>query len=173
MKATLLDRRPASRLQGTNYSFKEEIRGGQEGQGSDRAGRVQCWGGGQRLRRPLAWRSQRYVGATASKCGTRPLTKLGLRPLLQSGEQRAYTTFLPFMHQALPAPRSTLRPRWWRLARTALPRPLSLLTALPRKPSSLGLVKKKLTQPKEWSLMPSNPQLLLRTYPKRRRYPPR
>ena len=50
---------------------------------------------------------------------------------------------------------------------------LSLLTALPRKPSSLGLVKKKLTQPKEWSLMPSNPQLLLRTYPKRRRYPPR
>ena len=62
---------------------------------------------------------------------------------------------------------------WQSLERTARPRSLSFLIALPRRPSSAGLLKKKLTQPREWPLMPSSPQLLLRTYPKRKRYPPR
>ena len=78
-------------------------------------------------------------------CGTRPLIKLRLRPLLHLGEQRVYTTLLPSVHQALPAPRLTLPQRWQRLARTARPRPFSLLTAIPRQPSSPRLLKKKQT----------------------------
>ena len=46
----------------------------------------------------------RCVGATASKCGMRPLTKLRLRPLLPLGEQRVYSILLSSEHQALPAP---------------------------------------------------------------------
>ena len=131
--------------------------------------------GWQRPRRPLGLRSRRYVRATTSKCGTRPLTKLGLRPLLHLRKQIAYTTFLPSVHQVLPAPRLTLPSRQQKLARTALPRPLSLslLTALPRRPSNPGFLKKKQTQSSEWPLMPPSPQLLLRTHPKRKRYPPR
>ena len=50
---------------------------------------------------------------------------------------------------------------------------LSLLTTLSRRPSSSGLLKKKQTQSREWPLMPLSPQLLLRTHPKRKRYPSR
>ena len=56
---------------------------------------------------------------------------------------------------------------------TKVPPPPPLLIALPRKPGSPRLLKKKLTQPREWPLMASRPQLFLKTYPKRRRYPPR
>ena len=59
------------------------------------------------------------------------------------------------------------------MERIAQPRSLSLLTALLKRLNILGLLKKKLIQPREWPLMPSSPQLLLKTYPKRMRYPPR
>ena len=127
--------------------------------------------GWQRLRRPLRLRSRRYVETTASKCGTRPLIKLRWRPHLHLGEQRVYTTLLPSAHQVLPASRLIPPLRWQSLERIARPRSPSLLNTLPRRLSNSRLLKKKLTQPREWPLMPSSPQLLLKTRPKRRRYP--
>ena len=64
-----------------------------------------------------------------------PALVLDKVPLPSDASIRAYTTLLPSVHQALPTPRPTLPPRWQRLARTAPLRPLSLLTALPRRPS--------------------------------------
>lgn len=102
----------------------------------------------------------------------RPLTKLELRLLLHLEGQRVYTTLSPSMHQALLAPRLTLPPRWQNLERTAQPRSLSLLTTLPKRLSSVGLLKKELIQPREWPLMPPSPQMFLKIDIKRKRYLP-
>ena len=61
-----------------------------------------------------------------------------------------YTTLLPSMHQPLPALRQTPLPRWQSLRRTAQIRSLSFLATLQKRPSSLGLLKKRQTRPREW-----------------------
>ena len=65
----------------------------------------------QRLRRPLGLRSRRCAGTTASKCGTMPSTKLGLRLPLPLGKHRVCIALLPSVLQALRAPRLTLPPK--------------------------------------------------------------
>ena len=89
-------------------------------------------------------RSQGYVETTAAKCGMRPLSKLGLRPLLHSREQRVYTALLLSTHQALLVPRLTPPPMWQNLGRAAWLKSLLPLTAHSRRLSSIGLLKKKL-----------------------------
>ena len=68
--------------------------------------------------------------------GTRPSTKLGLRPLLHSGEQRVYTTLLPSVHLALPVQQLILPPRWQTWTRPVQPR--SLVLPPPNSPSKVA-----------------------------------
>ena len=82
----------------------------------------------------------------------------------------ASSTLLPSVHQSMPAPRLTPLSRWQSLGRTGQIRSLSLLVTLQKRPSSLGLLKKRLTQPREQSLMPPSSQLFLRIPSKRKRY---
>ena len=61
----------------------------------------------------------------------------------------ASSTLLPSVLQSMPALRMTPVSRWQSLGRTGQIRSLSLLVTLQKRPSSLGLLKKRLTQPKE------------------------
>ena len=125
----------------------------------------------QRLRRPSRLRSRRCVGTTTSKCGMRPLTNLGLSPPLPLGGQKAYTILQPFVLQASWNLKLTLPPMRQILARKAQLRSFLPLTALPRRLSSLRLLRRKQIQTRKWPMVPSSLQLPLRTPPRKKRPP--
>ena len=68
-----------------------------------------------------------------------------------------FTTLLLSVHQAQPVPKLTPSPRWQNLGKAARPRSLVPWTDLPRRLSSMGLLKKKLMLTRKWPLMPLSP----------------
>ena len=124
----------------------------------------------RRSRKPSGLRSRGYVGTTASKCGMKLSTKLGLRLHLYLERQRVYTTPLPSEHLAHLARGLILPPRWQKQARTVQLRSQPFLTIPSRWPSSPGSLKRKRTQTRAWPLMPRSPPLPPRTLLLRKKF---
>ena len=111
-------------MQGTNNNLKEKIRGGREGQGqADKAkeevekAREEAKQHGYdigmaKTKDALRAKAPGVCSYTATKCGMKPLTDLGLRLPLRLGKQKTFTTLKPSAFHPPTAINQILLPKW-------------------------------------------------------------